>query len=171
MEEIWANEEKVIHQWLKKDSKIPVFKKKQKRRRKKINWSTTQNRCNYHLFIFFLFNSRLFFKFIELLSWEYVIKLRWTIIIWHLHWSLEIYGWYKDICRALIVQIVLTMRITFVISIKCMCGQSYFSIYSISKTIFILLSFFLQALRGEIYQAIYRLSFVRDENCNWLQRK
>ena len=37
MEDIWASEEKVIHQWLKKDSKIPVFKKKQKRRRKKQN--------------------------------------------------------------------------------------------------------------------------------------
>ena len=30
---IRANDEKVIHQWLKKNSKIPVFKKKQKRRR------------------------------------------------------------------------------------------------------------------------------------------
>ena len=34
--------------------------------------------------------------------------------------------------QGLIVQIVLTMQITFVISIKCKCGQSYFSIYSIS---------------------------------------
>ena len=34
---IRANDEKVIHRWLKKDSKIPVFKKKQKRRRKKQN--------------------------------------------------------------------------------------------------------------------------------------
>ena len=52
-----------------------------------------------------------------------------------MRWSLEIYGWCKDICRALIVQIVLTMQITFLISIKCKCGQSYFSIYSISSRI------------------------------------
>ena len=52
-----------------------------------------------------------------------------------MRWSLEIYGWCKDICRALIVQIVLTMQITFVISIKCKCGQSYFSLYSISSRI------------------------------------
>ena len=65
---IRANDEKVIHWWLKKDSKIPVFKKKQNRRRKKTKWSTIQNRCDCHLFIFFLFNSVQFFKFIELLS-------------------------------------------------------------------------------------------------------
>ena len=35
---------------------------------KKTKWSAIQNRCDYHLFIFFLFNSMLFFKFIELLS-------------------------------------------------------------------------------------------------------
>ena len=67
---IRAHDEKVIHQWLKKNSKIPVFKKKQKKQTHthKKKWSAIQNRCDYHLFIFFLFNSMLFFKFIELLS-------------------------------------------------------------------------------------------------------
>ena len=62
---------KVIHQWLKKNSKIPVFKKKQKKHthtHTKAKWSAIQNRCDYHLFIFFLFNSMPFFNFIELLS-------------------------------------------------------------------------------------------------------
>ena len=35
---------------------------------KKAKWSAIQNRCDYHLFIFFLYNSMLFFNFIELLS-------------------------------------------------------------------------------------------------------
>ena len=67
---IRAHDEKVIHQWLKKNSKIPVFKKKQKKQThpKKTKWSEIQNRCDYHLFIFFLFNSMPFFNFIELLS-------------------------------------------------------------------------------------------------------
>ena len=49
-----------------------------------------------------------------------------------MRWSLEIYGWWKDICRALIV---LTMQVTFVIFIKYKCEQIYFSSYSISSRI------------------------------------
>ena len=49
-----------------------------------------------------------------------------------MRWSLKIYGWWKDICRALIV---LTMQVTFVIFIKYKCEQIYFSSYSISSRI------------------------------------